>query len=531
MSGTSLQTANRQIARATGTVMAAIIISQLIGLLAKTLAAQAFGTSPAYDAYAAANRLTEILFNLVAGGALASAFLPVFVGMLATEKQAAAWNLASSIFNLVSLILVLLSALAFIFSAWLVNHVLAPGFVLADPEKAALTAHLLRIQLLSPILFGISGLMMGILNAHQKFLLPALAPSMYSIGKIIGLVLLKPGLGIDGLAWGVVLGAALHLLIQLPQFLRLPNRTYRFNFDIQSPLVREVARLMGPRLLGVAFVQLNFLANTFLASRQPDGSVSSLDYAFTLMLMPQAAIAQAMAIAALPTFSAQVARGKKDEMRSSLTTTLRSVILLSLPAAVGLAVLATPIVRLIYQYNAFSAASTEMVAWALLWYAVGLVGHSVVEIVSRAFYALHDTKTPVMVGVAAMSLNIGLSLLFSAWFRRLGWMPHGGLALANSLATFLEMIALLLFMRNRLQGLEGKRILQAVLAAGLASTAMAGAVLGLQAWLAAIPVLWMVLLALVFGAVLYGLVILLLRVEEPLILWKGILRRLGISKA
>ena len=251
----------------------------------------------------------------------------------------------------------------------------------------------------------------------------------------------------------------LHLLIQLPALFRLPARRYFPTLGLHFPAVREVARLMGPRLLGVAIVQLNFVVNTILATGQPVGSLSSIKYAWAVMTMPQVVIAQSIAIAALPTFSAQVARGELGNMRISLAATLRGVLLLSLPATFGLILLREPVIDLLFQHGEFTAQSTDMVAWALLWYTVGLVGHSVVEIVARAFYALHDTKTPVFVGVVAMSLNLVFSLAFSALFTWLGWMPHGGLALANSLATFLEMVGLLVFMRRRLGGLEGRRIL------------------------------------------------------------------------
>jgi putative peptidoglycan lipid II flippase len=200
--------------------------------------------------------------------------------------------------------------------------------------------------------------------------------------------------------------------------------------------------------------------------------------AFSLMLMPQMAVAQSAAIASLPTFSAQVALGRRDEMRCSLASTLRAIILLSLPAGVGLILLRYPLVQLLYQRGEFSARSTEMVAWALLWYAAGLVGHALVEILSRAFFALHDTRTPVTVGVITMGGNIVLSLVFSAWFARIGWMPHGGLALANSVATGLECIALVILIRRKLNGLEGGYVWQGVGISALGTALMAAAVVG-----------------------------------------------------
>ena len=250
--------ANRQIARAAGTVMVAMVLSQAMGLIAKMLTSRAFGTGMESEAFFAANRFAEIIFNLVAGGALGSAFIPTFTGLLANEKRKQAWRLASAIANLVLLILTLVSILSAIFAQEVVHYILAPGFGAADPAKEALAVELLRIQLPSSIIFGLSGLIMGILNAHQHFLLPALAPSLYQVGWIFGILVLSPEMGVFGLAWGIVIGSALHLVVQLPRLLKLHERKYTPSLGLKLPDVREVARLMGPRLLGVAVVQLNF---------------------------------------------------------------------------------------------------------------------------------------------------------------------------------------------------------------------------------------------------------------------------------
>jgi len=284
-------------------------------------------------------------------------------------------------------------------------------------------------------------------------------------------------------------------------------------------------RLMAPRLFGVAVVQLNFWVNTRLASHQPEGSVTGIVLGFTLMLMPQAAIAQSIATAAMPTFSVQAARGRLDEMRASLAASLRGVLLFSLPATFGLILLRKPLVALLYQRGEFTAHSTELVAWALLWYAAGLVGHSVVEILARAFYSLKDTRTPVVVGAAAMGLNIALSVIFSALFAHVGWMPHGGLALANSLATALEMIGLLLLMRRRLNGLEGRNVFLGAGQAALASLAMA---LALWFWLDRMPgrANWLIAGGgVMLGAGVYGLGMLILGVREARNLIRIILRK------
>lgn len=518
------RTANRQIARAAGTVMAAFILSNLIGLIRGILIMRSYGTGAEMEAFNTANRLAETLFNLVAGGALASAFVPTFTGFLAKKDKTGAWKLASSIANLVLVLLTAVSALSAVFAPQIVQYLLAPGFV-DEPQTFNLAVDLLRVILPSVVIFGISGLLMGVLNANQVFLYPALAPSMYSLGIIFGVLVLSSEMGIFGLAWGTVLGAALHLLVQIPSLFRL-KFSYRPMLGLGDPSVHEVGRLMLPRLFGAGIVQLNFWVNTNLASRQPEGSLTSITTAFTLMMMPQALIAQTIAIASLPTFSAQVALGKLDEMRSSLASTMRAVLLLALPSSVGLVLLREPIIRLLYQGGRFGDRSTEMVAWALLWYAAGLVGHCVVEIVSRAFYALHDTKTPVIIGVIAMSLNIGFSLLFASIFMSSGLMPHGGLALANSLATALEMAALLTIMRRRLSGLQGSEIINALWKGLTACAAMTAFLIFWLAWSVTLPAWTVTLGGLILGVGVYGGMLVILKTKEVGILWRAISRRI-----
>lgn len=516
-------TAQQRIARAAGIVMAAFVLSNLIGLLRQILITRAFGTDASLDAFYAAARLPEILFSLIAGGALGSAFIPTFTGLLETRQREEAWKLASAIGNLVALVLVLVSALAWLFAPQLAAKILVPGY---DAVQLALTVELLRIQLLTPILFGLSGLLMGVLNAHQSFLLPAIAPSMYWLGMIFGVLFFVPGMGIHGLAWGAVLGAGLHLGVQLPGLLRLRPK-YELRFGLQLDSVREVGRLMAPRLLGVAAVQLNFLVNTIVASGLPEGSLSAITVAFQVMTMPQVVIAQAIAIAALPTFAAQFAGGRLAELRSSLAATLRGVLLLSLPASVGLILLRGPLVALLFQRGEFGPAETQLVAWALLWYAAGLVGHSLVEIVSRAFYALHDTRTPVLVGMGAMGLNVLLSLTLPGIFVGIGWMPHGGLALANSVATGLEMVVLLILMQRRLGGIEGRSLAKGLGQAGVASVAMG---LGLWWWMQTFVgfALWFrVIGGILLGGGIYALLAWALKVPEVVELRAAVLQRIA----
>jgi putative peptidoglycan lipid II flippase len=518
--------ANKQIARAAGTVMFAIVLGQLAGLARSIIVAHAFGASPELDAFFAANRVSETLFLLVAGGALGSAFIPTFTGLLAKNETASAWRLASSLANAVTLTLTLLAVLSAIFAPQIVRYTVGRGFV-DDPALFTLTVSLLRIQLISAVLFGLGGLVVGILNAHQVFLVPALTPAMYQLGIIFGALVLAPTMGIYGLAWGVVIGAAFYLLLQLPSLFKLvraDSEVSRLRSKVGrlwtpwnpklDPIVRHVLLLMGPRLLGVAVVQLNFWVNISLASEMTFGSVSGLTYGFSLMLMAQAAIAQSVAIAAMPTFSAQHALGQRDEMRTSLAASLRGVIFLALPASLGLILLRQPLVAVLYQRGEFTAQSTELVAWALLWYAAGLVGHSIMEVLTRAFYAQHDTKTPVIIGTVAMLLNVAFSIGFAKVFAQIGWLPLGGLALANSLATALEAAALFIVMRKRLGGIEGAFIGRGAAQAAAAALGMS-LTLGLWIQVGGGWNRWIVALGgVAVGGIVYGLVMLVLRVPE-----------------
>lgn len=515
--------ANRQIARAAGTVMFAILFGQLMGLARGIVVANVFGASIELDSFYAANRVSETLFLLVAGGALGSAFIPTFTGLLTKGDKAAAWKLASALANAVILTLSLLAAITALFAPQVVRFALAPGLS-AEPEIFNLTVSLLRIQLISAVLFGLGGLIVGVLNAHQVFLVPALTPAMYQLGIIFGAVFLAPSMGIYGLAWGVILGAVLYLLVQIPSLLRQKG-IYTPSLELHNPNTRQVILLMLPRLLGVAVVQLNFWVNTNLASRMQEGSVASLTYGFSLMLMAQAAIAQSVAIAAMPTFSAQHALGKLDEMRSSLAASLRAIFLMALPASIGLMILRVPLISLLYQRGEFDEQDVQLVAWALLWYAAGLVGHSIMEVLTRAFYARQDTKTPVIIGTIAMGLNVLFSISFSRWFAQIGWYPLGGLALANSLATALEATALFIFMRRRLNGIEGRSIADSAWRVGLAGLGMA---VGLWVWIQMSEGMnrWIVTLGgVALGAAIYFAGVVIFKVPEVKTILNAVVRR------
>lgn len=493
-------------------VMAAFALSNVVGLVRQMVVSQAFGTSAAMDAFNAANRVPDMVFNLVAGGALGSAFIPVFTELLTRGEHRRAWQLALALaLNLVWILS--LVGLATVWAApWLVARFLAPGF---PAWQKALTVRLLYVLMLTPLIFGLSGLSMAVLNVHRRFLLPALAPTMYWLGMIFGVVVLAPKWGIFGLAWGAVLGALGHLGVQMPHLVTLPRPRVRPTLGWHMPELRRVLRLMGPRWLGVAVVQLNFWINVVLASSMPEGSLTGLQMAWAVMTMPQVVLAQAMAMVALPTFSGHVAQGNMPALRRALRDALRWMVLLALPAAVGLIGLRVPIVQVLFQRGRFDVHSTALVAWALLWYSLGLVAHSVVEILVRGFYAFQDTRTPVLVGASAMLLNVLLSLTLPAWFVRRGWFPHGGLALANSIATTLEMFGLLVLFTRR-TGRWGLRAWAVTwIQSGLASAGMAWVVLRVWEMLQGRgPAALTLVITVLVGAGMYGLALLLLGVPE-----------------
>lgn len=506
--------------------MLAFFISQLAGLTRSILVARAFGASAELSAFFAANRVSETLFTLLAGGVLSSAFIPTFTTVLTKNDKQSAWRLASAVANLIIVILGATAVLAAVFAPQISRYLLVPGFA-NDPVLLKLTVDLLRIQLGSVVIFALGGLVMGILNAHQVFLIPALTPAMYQIGLIFGVVVLAPRMGIYGLAYGVIIGSILYLLLQIPTLLKHGAR-YSASFGRNDPHVAEVMRLMGPRIFGAAIVQLNFWVNIWLGSQMQDkGSVAALSYGFALMMMAEGAIAQSIAIAAMPTLSEQYALGKMDDLRASLSTSLRGVILLALPAATGLIILRLPIVALLFQRGEFTIHSTQLVAWALLWYAAGLIFHSVLEVLARAYYAMHDTRTPVLVGATAMGINVGLSFAFVALFNKLGWMPHGGLALANTLATALETTTLIIFMRKRLDGMQGRYILRGTGAAILGTLGMSAAILVWLQYGQSYPAAVTALGGVAIGGIIYFLVMIFLRVPEIHLLFQAIRRKMS----
>ncbi len=483
------------LAKNTAILMASFVISRVLGLAREAVIGYQFGTNPDYGAYLAAFRVPDLLFNVIGAGAIGSAFIPVFASLIARDEDSEAWQTASAIMNIMTVLLIIFAVVAAFFRSN-VTSLIVSGF---SPEEQALTSNLVSIMLLSPVLFAVSGLVTAILQSYQRFLLPALSPIVYNLAIIFGALVLAPrGFGVAGLAAGVVLGAALHLGIQIPGLLRLPSR-YSWTFGLHLKSVREVTKLIAPRTLGLAAVQLNFIANVNLASHLDDGpaKVAALSYAWVIMLLPQGIFALSIANAVFPTFSAQIARGEHEEMKQTLAGLLRLIAFVTIPASAGLYLLRTPIIQLLLQRGSFSVESTSLTADALQFYALGLFAHSMVEIITRAFYALHDTLTPVLLGVLVMGLNIALSLIL------IRPMQQGGLALANSLATTIEMAILATILWRRIGGFDDGMLRLSLVKTILATLVMTGVLIGVILFMPPLPGAVRAIIELSIGAVAF----------------------------
>lgn len=421
------------------------LLSRLLGLARDVIIAGRFGTGPEIEAYRAAFALIDVIYIVIAGGALGSAFIPVFSGLLTQERREDAWRLASGMLNLALLALLLACALMALLAHPLVALTVGQGF---DAPQRDLTVRVLRLLLLQPVLLGLGGLTKATLESFDRFALPALGSNLYNLGIIGGALLLAP-LGIYGLVAGVLAGAALFLLVQLPG-LRAVQMRYTPVLRLDLPGLAQVGRLLGPRLFGQSAWQVGLIAIASAASTLGQGAVAANANALQLMMLPHGLIALSLGTVMFPHLARLFSEGDRTGLRDTALGAVRSVLFLALPAAVSLALLRYPLLRAIYQRGAFDASSTALTAEALLFYALGLAAFAAAEIVVRTFYAMQDTRTPVLVGVGTVLVNIAL-----AWtLPRLG-LGLGGLALSFSIANTLEAGLLLALLGRRLGGLPG----------------------------------------------------------------------------
>ena len=427
------------IARASAIMIVTLVASRVLGWLRLSVIGAHFGETPELDAFWAAFKIPDAIFGLVVAGALASAFIPVFTSYLAREREDEAWHVASSVMNAVLLLLVGFSIVMWIAAPYVVPTFVAPFH---DPKQIALTVDLTRLMLLSPIFMGLSSLTTGILNSYRQFLSSATAPLVYNLVIILFTQFGYPFLGIHAVAIGVVVGALVMWLVQLPE-LTFRRTRYSFALDLSHSGVRDVLRLAGPRTLALGAVQIVFFVDTYLAVGMPEGSLTALVYANQLLLLPLGVFSIAISAAVFPTLSHYASLGQVGRMRDTVQQAIRWILFLTLPTAIVMIVLRRPIVNLLFQYGSFGPEARELTQAAFLFYSLGLAGHALVQILARVYFASRDTTTPLALTLISIGSNVVLSVTLAPV------LGINGLALANSIATLLEAALLFILLASR----------------------------------------------------------------------------------
>jgi putative peptidoglycan lipid II flippase len=506
--------------RATGVVGIAILCSRLLGLIREQVFAGLFGAGKNLDAFLMAFRLPNLLRDLFAEGALSTAFITTFSQKIAREGDESAWRLANKVATLTAVFMSAVTVLGIVFAPQLVDLLTWWSW---PPDKTALTVWLTQIMWPFMLFVSLAALVMGMLNAKHVFGAPAMASSYFNLGSIIAGVSigwwLDPHFGprsLTGLAIGTLIGGIWQLTAQFPALRRVG---YKFHPDFQwrDEGVRAVLSLMGPAVIAASAVQVNVLINSGFAASLGNGPVSWLNIAFRLMQLPLGIFGVAIGTVTLPLASKTAALGNMDEFRGVLASGMRLAFLLTIPSAIGLAMLAAPIISVIYQHGRFTAEMTRNTAGALQFYAIGLVSYSALKVLTPAFYAIGRRKTPMIVSFLAIGTNLFLNWLFTF---RLGW-GHRGLAFSTSLVATINFILLYILMRRNTGRLETRRLL-----VDLAKICLAGALLALICWLANqwwlndweqvrfLPKLMVLLAIIAVGAATFFATALLLRINE-----------------
>ncbi len=490
---------NRQLARSTIVVVIAFAVAKIVSLGQTFIIAKVFGVGAEWAAYVTANRIPELIFTLIAGGALAHAFIPIFTGFLARGETDQAWRTASHVINSIFVITLLVSIIVFFLAPALVANVVAPGF---DETVRAQTVELMRILLISTVVFSVSGIMMGILQSHNNFLLPALAPILFDVGILLGVIFLMPPFGVRGIAFGAVFGSFLHLGVQIPGLWRVKAR-WTLETGFRDPVLWRVIRLMLPRVAGLGVISVNFLVMTNIASRLGTAPVAALDWGWRLMQIPETLIGTAIGTVIFPTLAALSEMGDEKGKRDAMTGALRVILICSIPAAIGIILIGRPLISLL-ERGAFDASASQLVYTALSFFSLGIVVHSALEVVARSFYADKDTLTPLWAALGGTTINCLLAITLSGVTRveanffvnaaarlpALGLTPDvgnvGGLALANSMGVLFEVLVLLALLRRRWHGANESQLGATLLKTLVASLLMAVSILILSTLLNAL---------------------------------------------
>lgn len=460
-----MDTENRaQVTRAATVVMVAVLISRILGFVRERAVAEVFGRTAATDAFFAAFALPDLMFQLLVGGALSSAFIPVFTQYLAKDEEKEAWQVASIFLNATFLILLAVMVLGVIFTP-----VLAPlvgvGFT---GEVKELLILLMRVTFPAVFFTALAGLCMGVLHSYQSFLRPSLGPIIYNLCQILGAYVFGPVMGIMSMALGTVVGAVGNFAVQLPEVWRRAAGNYRPVLNLRHPGIRRMLELMLPAILGLSIAQVNQIVSQNLASTLEEGSIVALRLANRLINFPLGIFAMAISTAVFPTLAALAAKGEEGEFRRTLSFGLRIVFFITIPSAVGMAFLRVPIVKLLFESGEFNSADTLATAFVLLFYVPGLFAQAALQVTTRGFYSLQDTKTPVKMGLVTVVVNLLLSLVFL----KATPLEAGGLALAYSLSSLLNVAWALAVLGRRLPGLINTELWSTIGKSAVASLVM-----------------------------------------------------------
>jgi putative peptidoglycan lipid II flippase len=480
-SGINLErtTQSEQVARSAGVVSIAIAMSRVTGLVREIVMAQKFGAGLSYDAFLLGFRIPNLTRDLFAEGALSAAFVPAFTETLTVEGHDQAERLSNLVATAIVVVVGLVCLLGMIFSPQLV-WLLAPGYA-EVPGKFELAVHMTRIMFPFLLVVALAAQAMGVLNAHDKFAVPAMASTFFNIGSLVfGLSLgfwLGPYVGIrpiEGMAYGVVLGGFLQLFWQIPSLRSLGFR-FRWDFDWAHPGLRQIFRMMIPAILGNAAVQINTMVNTNLASRMydplrgADGPVSWLAYSFRFMQLPLGLFGVAFASAMLPSVARSAASSNFDEFRKTLSRSLAMMLVLTVPSSVGLIILGRPIIGAIFQGGRFELYDTQQTAMALSLYSVGLLGYAATKILNPAFYALSDAHTPMYISLVSVVVNFVAATTLTGYLH----MGYAALALSTSVVAIVACLCLFELLRRKLGGIEGRYLMHRFVRIAGASLIMA----------------------------------------------------------
>ena len=507
-----------QLARSAGAAGAATLASRVLGLVRDQVLAARFGAGNDMDAFNIAFRVPNLVRDLFAEGAMSAAFVPTFTTHLTRHGKAEAWRLGNNVVNALLVVTGIIVAVGVAFAPQIVSAY--AGDFAAVPGKLELTVTLTRVVLPFLMLVAVAAAMMGMLNSLGHYFVPALSPATFNIATIAGVFALVPAMPwlgwppIMAIALAAVVGGLLQVVTQWPPLAREGYR-YRARFDPRDPGLRRVLLLMGPGTLGLAATQVNIFVNTLLATSQGTGAVSWLTYAFRIMYLPIGLFGVSIATAVLPAVSAHAATDDMNGIRDTVSRGIGLMLMLNVPATLGLVVLASPIVRLLFEHGQFAPADTVQTAAALQLYALGLVGYSAARIASPTFYAVHRSRVPVVVSVCTIAANIVFSVLL------VDAMGFRGLALGTSIAALANGAVLLLLLRRQLGGIHGAHLALTLGKVTAAALVMALVASGVERWTTFPGDSWSLaaqagrlLLAIVSGLVALALSAKLLRIRE-----------------